>query len=197
MPATRQERLAIRGTLAGLAATALFLLAFSGFSLWQGSALGSRTDDTQTGELRILEIEAGNWTTSIAESGSQGDGIPGFEKEIDIENWQISAGDTLNYRTWALVLVSGTRLVGELSVDPNSYTILDPDMTGQITLSLDSANQFVYYSPRPQRVPVDVSVRFSDAISADDSQTVTEVIDLSRLTLQIDQVTSPTPAQAP
>ena len=185
-----------RGALAAAVATALLLGGYGGFSLWQDTATGGINDSIRTGQLRILEVEEGVWSFAYNDT-DMGDGIPDEEQPIDLGDWKVSPGDELIYRTWATVLVCGDDMLGEFSIDQTSYSVNVPELEGLVTVSVDNASLTVHPKPEPQRVPVKVTVKFSELISGLDGQDVADAIDLSHLMVQLDQVQAPTPAAAP
>ncbi|MDI6022816.1 alternate-type signal peptide domain-containing protein [Leucobacter sp. UT-8R-CII-1-4] len=186
---------AARGAVAATVATAVLLGGFGGFSLWQDTATGGINDSITTGQLRIQDVEAGDWYFANNDTDMTGTGITGIETPIaDIANWLVSPGDELIYNTFANVLVTGDDMLGEFSIDQSSYTINDPDWDGFITVSVNNANQTIFPDVNPQRVPVKITVKFSDQITGLLGQDAANVIDLSALTVQLDQVQAPTPA---
>lgn len=191
---SRRGHAAARGALAAAVATALLLGGYGGFSLWQDTASGGINDSISTGQLRILEVEEGVWSFAYNDTDMTGDGIPNEEQPIDINDWRTSPGDELVYRTYATVLVCGDDMLGEFSIDPTSYSVNDPSLEGLVTVSVDNANLTVYPKPEPQRVPVKVTVKFSELIAGLDGQDLADAIDLSHLMVQLDQVQAPTPA---
>lgn len=192
---TKRGHAAARGALAAAVATALLLGGYGGFSLWQDTVTGGINDSIRTGKLRILEVEEGVWSFAFNDTDMTGDGAPGVEEPIVLEDWKASPGDELIYRTYATVLVCGDDMLGEFSIDQSSYSVNDPALEGLVTVSVDNANLTVYPSLEPQRVPVKVTVKFSELISGLDGQDLADVIDLSQLRVQLDQVQAPsTPA---
>lgn len=188
---------AARGAVAATVATAVLLGGFGGFSLWQDTLIGGTNDAITTGQLRIQEVEAGEWSLANNDTDMTGTGITGIESLIDINTFLVSPGDELIYNTFATVLVTGTDMLGEFSIDQSSYTINSPEWDGFITVTVDNANATVYPDLNPQRVPVKITVKFSDQITGLLGQDASNVIDLSALTVQLDQVQAPTPAPAP
>ena len=185
---------AARGAVAATVATAVLLGGFGGFSLWQDTASGGINDSITTGQLRINDVEAGDWYFANNDTDMTGDGITGIETPIDINTWLVSPGDELIYNTFANVLVTGDDMLGEFSIDQSSYTINNPEWDGFITVSVNNANQTIFPDLNPQRVPVKITVKFSDQIEGLLGQDASNVIDLSALTVQLDQVQAPTPA---
>lgn len=184
---------AARGAVAATVATAVLLGGFGGFSLWQDTAEGGINDSITTGQLRITDVEAGDWFFANNDTDMTGDGITGIETPIDISSFLVSPGDELVYNTFANVLVTGDDMLGEFSIDQASYTILDPEWEGFITVSVNNASQTIYPALTTQRVPVKITVKFSEDITGLLGQDSSNVIDLSTLTVQLDQVQAPTP----
>ena len=197
MTKTKRGHAAARGALAAAIATALLLGGYGGFSLWQDSVTGGINDNIRTGKLRILEVEDGVWSFAFNDTDMTGDGIPDEEQPIVLADWKASPGDELVYRTYATVLVCGDDMLGEFSIDQSSYTVNDPALQGLVTVAVDDANLTVYPDPEPQRVPIKVTVKFSELIAGLDGQDLTDVIDLSQLKFQLDQVQAPTSPSGP
>ncbi|MDI6023914.1 alternate-type signal peptide domain-containing protein [Leucobacter sp. UT-8R-CII-1-4] len=197
MTKTKRGHAAARGALAAAIATALLLGGYGGFSLWQDSVTGGINDNIRTGKLRILEVEDGVWSFAFNDTDMTGDGIPDEEQPIVLADWKASPGDELVYRTYATVLVCGDDMLGEFSIDQSSYTVNDPALQGLVTVAVDDANLTVYPDPEPQRVPIKVTVKFSELIAGLDGQDLADVIDLSQLKFQLDQVQAPTSPSGP
>lgn len=189
---------AARGAVAATVATAVLLGGFGGFSLWQDSLQGGMSDSINTGQLRINSIEDGTWSFAENDTDMEAKGwVFGEEREIDITQWLASPGDELIYNTTANVTVTGTDMIGAFNIDQTSYTILNPELEGYITVTVANAGQNIYPSDTPQDVPVKITVKFSEDIPGLMGQAGTNVIDLSNITVTLDQVQAPTPVVPP
>ena len=185
----------MRGAVSALIATAILLGGFGGFSLWQDSLQGSINDAISTGRLQILEVEEGVWSFAANDTDFTGDGPDNTEYDIDLGEFKVSPGDELIYRTWVTVYLCGDDMLGEFSVDQDSYSVNDPALEGLVIVSVDNANLTVYPKPEPQRVPIKLTVKFSELIPGSKGQDLANAVDLSQITVRLNQVQAP--AQAP
>jgi len=181
---------AARGAVAATVATAVLLGGFGGFSLWQDTVAGGITDSINTGQLMIDSIDEGEWMLAQSDTDMDGSGAPGTEVPIDLETFLVSPGDELVWNSTVDVLVTGTDMLGQLSVDDSSITI-DPSWDGLITVELDDADTTILPDEAMQTVNVKLRVKFSESITGLIGQDISDVIDLTALTVQLDQVQAP------
>lgn len=173
----------VTGAIAGAAGIALLLGGAGTFALWN-DAIGTPDAETvTTGALRFADDAVyGTWYD-----------VTDGATPIDIEDFRMVPGDTLEFRANVTILAEGDNLTGTLSIDPTSYTIpdeLDGEVSVLIVDGFGAATEItVDASDDGQTIPVLVQVHFRDIDPSNLEAGQEQAIDLTGLEFVLSQTT--------